>query len=91
MATKHYRIRPGFTFRDGDQIKGGGEHIELSLDMALFHRDKLEEQPVACVEEPAGVGAGVAEPSQAAEAAEGVEGVEVEGVQTSAQVEAVEG
>lgn len=40
MAT--YRIKPGASFRDGDTIKVGGDHIELDLDMAILHRDKIE-------------------------------------------------
>ena len=39
---KQYRIKPGYTFRDGDAVKAGGELIALDLDMALLHRDKVE-------------------------------------------------
>ena len=82
MATRTYRIRPGFTFRDGDQIKSGGDEIELPLDMAIFHRDKLE--GVVLEEAPA------VRAEEAGDVAEGVlEAPEV--VQTSAQVGGEEG
>lgn len=40
---KQYRIKPGASFRDGDTVKTGGDLIELDLDMARLHRDKVEE------------------------------------------------
>ncbi|MEN6302484.1 MAG: hypothetical protein ABFD96_07145 [Armatimonadia bacterium] len=40
---KQYRIKPGASFRDGDTVKTGGDHIELDLDMARLHRDKIED------------------------------------------------
>jgi hypothetical protein len=45
---KKYLIRPGFSFRDGDKVLSGGEVIILDLDMAILHRDKIDEQ----LEEP---------------------------------------
>lgn len=47
---KQYRIKPGASFRDGDTVKTGGELIELDLDMARLHRDKVEEIEVPEVE-----------------------------------------
>jgi|APMI01.1.fsa_nt_gi hypothetical protein len=37
-----YRIKSGASFRDGDVIKVGGDLIELDLDMAILHRDKID-------------------------------------------------
>jgi hypothetical protein len=39
----HYRIKPGYSFRDSDDsIKTGGELIELSPDVAAQHAEKVE-------------------------------------------------
>jgi hypothetical protein len=39
----HYRIKPGYSFRDSDDsLKTGGELIELSPDVAAQHADKVE-------------------------------------------------
>lgn len=37
-----YRIKSGASFRDGDVIKVGGDLLELDLDMAILHRDKID-------------------------------------------------
>jgi hypothetical protein len=47
---KQYRIKPGASFRDGDTVKTGGDLIELDLDMARLHRDKVEEVELPEVE-----------------------------------------